>query len=47
MTTIGSFNANPKNWYNQDKNSFEHKILESITSLFGTYQLNLLYWKLY
>ena len=47
MTTIGSFNAKPKSWYNQDKNSFKYKILESITSLFGSYQLNLLYWKLY
>ena len=38
MTTIGDFNGKSK-WYIQDKISFESKILESITSKFGLYQL--------
>ena len=38
MTTIGDFNGKSK-WYIQDKTSFENKILESITSKFGLYQL--------
>ena len=39
MTTIGDFNAKSKNWYSQDKTSFEGKTIESITSQFGLYQL--------
>ena len=39
MTTIGDFNAKSKNWYSQDKTSFEDKTNESITSKFGLYQL--------
>ena len=39
MTAIGDFNAKSKNWYSQDKTSFEGKTIESITSLFGLYQL--------
>ena len=39
MTTIGVFNAKSKNWYSQDKTSFEGKTIESITSHFGLYQL--------
>ena len=39
MTTIGDFNAKSKNCYSQDKSSFEVKIIESITSQFGLYQL--------
>ena len=35
MTTIGDFNAKSKNWYRQDKTSFEDKTIESITSQFG------------
>ena len=33
------FNAKSKNWYSQDKTSFEGKTIESITSQFGLYQL--------
>ena len=39
MTTIGDFNAKSKNWYNENKTSFEGKAIESITSQFGLYQL--------
>ena len=39
MTNIGDFNAKSKNWYSQDKTSFEGKTIESITSQFGLYQL--------
>ena len=39
MTTIGDFNAKSKNWYSQDKTSFEGKTIESVTSQFGLYQL--------
>ena len=39
MTTIGGFNAKSRNWYSQDKTSFEGKTIESITSQFGLYQL--------
>ena len=39
MTTIGDFNAKSKNWYSQNKTSFEGKTIESITSQFGLYQL--------
>ena len=39
MTKIGDFNAKSKNWYSQDKTSFEGKTIESITSQFGLYQL--------
>ena len=39
MTTIGDVNAKSKNWYSQDKTSFEGKTIESITSQFGLYQL--------
>ena len=39
MTTIGDVNAKSKNWYSQDKTSFEGKTTESITSHFGLYQL--------
>ena len=39
MTVIGDFNANSKNWYSQDKNSFKGKTIGSITSQFGLYQL--------
>ena len=37
MTTIGDFNAKSKNWYSQDKTSFEGKTIESITSYFVLY----------
>ena len=37
MTTIGDFNAKSKNWYSQDKTSFEDKSIESITLQFGLY----------
>ena len=36
MTNIGD--AKSKNWYSQDKASFEGKTIESITSQFGLYQ---------
>ena len=39
MTTIGDFNTKSKNWYCQDKFSFEGKTFESITSQCGLYQL--------
>ena len=39
MTTIGDFNAKFKNWYSQDKSSFEGRTIESIISQFGLYQL--------
>ena len=39
ITTIGDFNAKPKNWYSQDKTSFDGKTIESITSQFELYQL--------
>ena len=39
MTTIGDFNAKSKNWYSQDKSSFEGRTIESIISQFGLYQL--------
>ena len=39
MTAIGDFNAKSKNWYSQDKTSFEGKTIESINSQFGLYQL--------
>ena len=39
MTTIGDFNAKSKNWYSQDKTSFEGRTTEIITSQFGLYQL--------
>ena len=39
MTTIEDFNAKSKNWYSQDKTSFEGKTIESITAQFGLYQL--------
>ena len=39
MTTIRKFNTNSKNWYRQDKTSFEDKTIESITSQCGLYQL--------
>ena len=39
MTTIGDFNARSKNWYSQNKTSFEDKSIESITSQFELYQL--------
>ena len=39
MTTIRDFNAKFKNWYIQDKTSFEGKTIGSITSQFGLYQL--------
>ena len=37
--TIGNFNARSKNWYRQNKTSFEDNSTESITSQFGLYQL--------
>ena len=30
MTTIGNFNAKSKNWYSQDRTSFEDKTIETI-----------------
>lgn len=39
MTTIGDFNAKSRNWYSQDKTSFESKTIESITPQFGLYLL--------
>ena len=39
MTTIGDFNAKSRNWYSQDKNSFESKTIEGITPQFGLYLL--------
>ena len=39
MTTFREFNRNFKNWLSQDKTSFEGKIIQSITSQFGLYQL--------
>ena len=30
MTTIGNFNAKSKNWYSQDRTSFEGKAIETI-----------------
>ena len=39
MTIIGDCNTKSKNWYSQDKTSFEGKTIESITSQFGLYQL--------
>ena len=39
MTDIGNFKAKSKTWFNQDKNSFEGKTIESITSQSGLYQL--------
>ena len=39
MTTIGDFNTKSKNWYCQDKFSFEGKTFEKITSQCGLYQL--------
>ena len=37
--TIGNFNTRSKNWYRQNKTSFEDNSTESITSQFGLYQL--------
>ena len=34
MTTIGDFDTKSKNWYSQDKTSFEGRAIESITSQF-------------
>ena len=34
MTTIGDFNAKSKNWYIQDKTSFEGKTIESIDLMY-------------
>ena len=31
MTTIGDFNGKSKNWYSQDKTSFQDKTIESIS----------------
>ena len=39
MTTVGDFNAKSKNWYSQDKTSFEGNTIESITSQFGLFLL--------
>ena len=39
MKTIRDFTAKSKNWYSQDKTSFEPKTIESITSHFGLHQL--------
>ena len=39
ITAIGDFNAKSKNWYNEDKTSFEGNAIESITSQFGLHQL--------
>ena len=39
MTAIGDFNAKSRNWYSQDKTSFESKTIESITPQFGLYLL--------
>ena len=42
ITTIGDFNAKSKNWYCQDKTSFEGKNMESITSQFGLFNETIL-----
>ena len=39
LTVLGDFNAKSKNWYNQDKTSFEGSTIENITSQFGLHQL--------
>ena len=39
MVTMGLFSAKWKNWYSQDKTSFDGKTIESITSQFSLYQL--------
>ena len=39
MVTMGLFSAKWKNWYSQDKTSFDGKTIESITSQFGLSQL--------
>ena len=33
------FNAKSKDWYSQDKTSFQGRTIESITSQFGLYKL--------
>ena len=40
MTAIAGFNAKSKNWYSQDKTSFEGKTIESITSQFWVISVN-------
>ena len=42
ITTIGDFNAKSKNWYCQDKTSFEGKNMKSITSQFGLFNETIL-----
>ena len=39
MTTIRAISGKWKNWYSQDKTSFDGKTIESITSQFSLYQL--------
>ena len=39
MVLIGDFNAKSKNWYKNDKCSFEGNVIENVTSQFGQQQV--------
>ena len=49
MTTIGDFSEKSKNWYSQDKTSFEGKNMSyELYELHGPYEVinELIYWKI-
>ena len=37
--TIGNFSTKSRNWYRQEKTSFEEHATENLTSLFGLHQV--------